>query len=98
MIDTGMVIRESLYGVILECCMKNGKFDLVLDLFEKLKDEYYNKNSIVFTTIVKGFLNKGKYDDALLFFEKIKHLKELPGMIITFNCALDIYSNKKDNL
>ena len=60
-----MLIRESIYGIILECCMKNGKTDLVMELFDSWKDNYFNMNSIVFTTIVKGFINQKKYDEAL---------------------------------
>jgi len=45
--------------------MKNGKTDLVMELFDSLKDNYFNMNSIVFTTIVKGFINQKKYDEAL---------------------------------
>lgn len=66
--QSGMLIRESLYGIILECCMKNGKSELVLELFDSLKDKYFNMNSIVFTTIIKGFINQEKFNEALQFF------------------------------
>lgn len=73
--------------------MRNDKIQLVFELFDSFKDKPFNMNSIVFTTIIKGFVNQQKFNDALIFFNKIKHRKELPGMVITYNCALDIYSN-----
>lgn len=48
-----------------------------------------NLNSIVFTAIMKGFMNRNKFDDTIEFFNQIKEMKDLPGMIITYNCALD---------
>ena len=51
-------------------------------------------NSIVFTTVIKGLLKKEAYNEAIEFFDSIKGYYKLPGMIITFNCALDVYIRK----
>ena len=56
MIQTGMKIKESSYGLVLECCTRNAKMDLALELYDSLKDHYFNDNSIVFTTMIKGYL------------------------------------------
>lgn len=93
---TGLKVKESSYGLVLECCTKNGRMDLAVEIYESLKDHFFNNNSIVFTTIIKGYLNLKKYKEALEFFEKVKNFKELPGIIITYNCALDIYANMPD--
>jgi len=55
-----------------------------------------NFNSIVFTTVVKGFIKSRAYKEALNFFERIKKNTDLPGMIITFNCALDVMVKMQD--
>lgn len=94
MLTTGMKIKEASYGLILECCTRNGRMDVVMDIYHYLDDHFFNMNSIVFTTIIKGYLKSKQYEKALDFFQKIKHHRELPGMIITYNCALDIYANK----
>ena len=57
MINTGMKIKEASYGLVLESCTKNNRMDLVMDIYSSLKDHYFNQNSIVFTTIIKGFIN-----------------------------------------
>lgn len=51
-----MKIKESSYGLVLECCTKNGRMDLVMDIYYSLKDHFFNQNSIVFTTIIKGYM------------------------------------------
>lgn len=51
-------------------------------------------NSIVFTTVIKGLLKKEAFNEAIEFFNSIKGYYKLPGMIITFNCALDVYIRK----
>lgn len=88
-----MKIKESSYGLILDCCTRNDKMNLVIDIYSSMKEHYFNMNSIVFTTIIKGFIKSRKYKEALTFFSSIKHYTNLPGMIITYNCALDIYAN-----
>lgn len=70
--------------------------NLAIKIYESLRKHEFNLNSIVFTTIIKGFLKSKHYQLALEFFTKVKHHTELPGMIITYNCALDIYATIKD--
>lgn len=66
--ETGMKIKESSYGLVLECCIKNCRMDLALELYINLKDHYFNHNSIVFTTMIKGYLKLKEYQKALDFF------------------------------
>lgn len=94
MINSGMKIKESSYGLVLECCTRNDKMDLAMEVYEYLKDHYFNMNSIVFTTIIKGYIKSKEYKEAIKFFESIKHHIDLPGMIISYNCALDVYANQ----
>lgn len=56
-----MKIKESSYGLVLECCTRNGRMDLANELYESLKEHYFNENSIVFTTMIKGYLKQKKY-------------------------------------
>lgn len=96
MINSGMKIKEITYGLILDSCTKSGHMDLALKIYESLISHQFNLNSIVFTTILKGFLKNKAFDKALEFFNKVKIHKELPGMIITYNCALDIFATTGD--
>lgn len=61
MLQTGMKIKESSYGLVLECCTNNKRMDLALELYNLLDTHYFNNNSIVYTTIIKGYLKKKEY-------------------------------------
>ena len=91
MLNSNMVINEMTYGCILDACAKSGRMDVAMKIFESLKNSNASMNSIVFTTIIKGYMNNEAYDRAILFFDTIKGLVDLPGMIISFNCMLDLY-------
>lgn len=96
MLQSSMQINEVTYGCVLDACAKSGKMNIALRIFDSLKSSNVNMNSIVFTTIIKGFINAQAYNDAIKFFTDIKHYTDLPGMIITYNCALDLYVRKGD--
>lgn len=68
MLSNGMKIKESLYGLILEACTRNARMDLATKIYESLGSHYFNDNSIVFTTIIKGYLKHKEYLKALDFF------------------------------
>ena len=96
MIDTNMTINDVTYGCILDACAKSGKMGIAMKIYDTLKKSKLNLNSIVFTTIIKGFIKEKNYEKAAAFFMEIKHNIDLIGMIITYNCALDVYVRNKD--
>ena len=96
MIKSNMPLNEITYGCILDACSKTGNMNDAVKIYDSLKNSKMNLNSIVFTTIMKGFLKTDQYDEALAFFESIKCHKNLTGMLITFNCALDCFVRKGD--
>lgn len=91
MIKQNMRINDVTYGCILDACAKSGKMNIAMKIYQTLKSSELNLNSIVFTTIIKGFIKVQAYQAAIDFFNEIKDLKDLTGMIITYNCALDVY-------
>ncbi len=97
MIQSNMKITDLTYGSILDACAKNGNMNIAMKIYNSLLKNQINLNSIVFTTILKGFCKNEAFDEALVFFKEVKHHTELPGMIITYNCALDILT-KKNNI
>ena len=91
-----MGINEVIYGHVLDCCTKAGKMDIALKIYENLKKSDLGISSIVFTTLLTGFVKKESYDKGMDFFMTIKDHTDLPGMLITYNCALDILVRKND--
>ena len=93
MVNNNMRINDITYGCILDACSKSGKMEIALKIYKALAVTGLNLNSIVFTTIIKGYLKHGRSEEALEFFNSIRHHTNLSGMIITYNCALDVLVN-----
>lgn len=93
MVRNNMRINDITYGCILDACAKSGKMEIALKIYRALAMTGLNLNSIVFTTIIKGFLKHRRSQEALDFFNSVRHHTNLSGMIITYNCALDVLVN-----
>lgn len=85
-----IAISDFNYGFILDYFAKSKKMDWAYSLYKKLRVGKVELSSIIFTTMIKGFINLGDFEQAMILFNEIKHLTEQPGMIITYNCALDV--------
>jgi pentatricopeptide repeat protein len=83
-------ISDFNYGFILDYFAKSKQMNHAYVIFEKLRKNKIEMSSIIFTTMIKGFINNGDHKTALIVFNDIKHLVEQPGMIITYNCMLDL--------
>lgn len=85
-----ITVSDFNYGFILDYFAKAKRMDWALTIFRKLRAHKVELSSIIFTTMIKGFIHVGDYDQAMTVFNEIRHLTEQPGMIITYNCALDV--------
>lgn len=65
MIKKKMFINDATHGIMLEACAKNHRMDLVSNIYKHLKENNFAMNSIVFTTILKGYIISKKYDEAI---------------------------------
>lgn len=92
-LEKKVTISDFNYGFILDYFAKSGRMDNAMAIYKKLRKNNIELSSIIFTTMIKGFINIEDYKSALEVFNDIKHLTEQPGMIITYNCALDVMIN-----
>ena len=83
-------ISDFNYGFILDYFAKSQQMDRALIIFNKLRKHKVELSSIIFTTMIKGFINSNDCKTALDIFHEVKNATEQPGMIITYNCALDV--------
>lgn len=90
LLEKKIAVSDFNYGFILDYFAKAKRMDWAYAIYRKLRDNKVELSSIIFTTMIKGFINVGDYDRAMSTFKEIKHLTEQPGMIITYNCALDV--------
>ena len=96
MLDSGITINEITYGSVLDACTKSGNMELSLQLYHILKKTQATLSSIVFTTLLSGYIKADKYKEGIDFFNTIKHHTNLSGMLITYNCALDVLVRMND--
>lgn len=96
MMSSGIAISEVTYGSVLDSCTKSGNMDLSMKLYNVLKETQSNLSSIVFTTLLSGFIKAEKYKEGIEFFNSVKYQTHLSGMLITFNCALDVMVRMND--
>lgn len=96
MMEAKVAMSEVTYGGLLDACAKIGRMDLCAKIYDALETANLHMNSIIFTTIIKGYIKKEQYTKAIDFFAKIKKHVQLTGMIITYNCALDTLVRKGD--
>ncbi len=95
MINSNMIISNSVYKYVLDICEK-AKINMSSKIYDSLQKNSHNLNSIIFTTIIKGLINAEALQEAKNFFSEVKIHKNLPGMIITYNCALDVLARTGD--
>lgn len=96
MIEVKVAMSEVTYGGLLDACAKVSRMDLCINIYTALETVNLHMNSIIFTTILKGYIKLEQYETAINFFLKVKKHTQLTGMIITYNCALDILVRKGD--
>ena len=82
-------ITDVTYGCLLNACVKNDRMDLALILVDKMKQDNIALNTILYTTLIKGFSRANKLEEAVKIFDLMKaQPKALPN-IISYNCIID---------
>lgn len=96
LLKANIQINDSIFGSILDSCIKAGSMDSAMKIYKILAKANLHANSIIFTTMLKGFIKFERYQEGIYFFKDIKQYKKIPGMIITFNCGLDMLVRNGD--
>ena len=73
------------YGCMINACVKNDRLDLALVLIDKMKADKLKLNTIVYTTLIKGFSRARKLDKALEIFATMKENRCSRPNQITYN-------------
>ena len=60
-----MNISDVSYGYMLDACSKFKRMDVAMKIYNALNENEFYINSIVFTTIIKGFKNSEDSSKAI---------------------------------
>ncbi len=53
------------YGCLIDACVKNNKVDLALEVFTSMREDGAPLNTIIYTTMIKGFARSQRLYEAL---------------------------------
>lgn len=87
MICENLKLNEITLGCLVDACVKCGNLKKALEIVEKEKSVPIN--TIIFTTILKGFTRERNFDKALEMFNIMKSNPQIKPNIITYNSLLD---------
>jgi pentatricopeptide repeat protein len=81
-----------LYNTILDVCSESENFQILLSIFQELKDEgktnLPNPNLVTYITVIKGLIKGKRFDEALKIYNELKNTNIRLDEII-FNLMID---------
>lgn len=87
---------EILYNCIMDACLRFGKIEKMLEIYDTMQFEGVKPSSITYGIVIKGYGMKGRLDKALQIYEQMKEEKiELSS--VTYGCLINACI-KNDNM
>ena len=87
---------EILYNCIMDACLRFGKIDKMLELYDNMLFEGIKPSSITCGIVIKAYGMQGKLDKALQIYEQMKQDK-IEISSVTYGCLINACI-KNDNL
>ena len=60
--ENQLIPNSVTYGCLIDACVKNSKLDRAIEVFETMKRDGVLANTIIYTTLIKGFARGYKLD------------------------------------
>eukprot|EP00916_Digyalum_oweni_P002514 GHVL01004617.1.p1 GENE.GHVL01004617.1~~GHVL01004617.1.p1 ORF type:complete len:839 (+),score=78.88 GHVL01004617.1:104-2620(+) len=84
------------FGCLMDACVNNGEMDRTMEVFEAMQqDNSIVVNTILYTTLIKGFAKLKQVDKAMAIYENMRKEK-IACNSVTFNSLLDACARKND--
>ena len=88
-----LVPSSMTYGCLLQACVKNNDILRAVEVFENMKKDKAQMNTVIYTTMIKAFQKSYQLEKALEIYElMLTEMKTNPNAtpnIVTFNSLLD---------
>ena len=78
-----------MYACLIDACVKNNKIDEAMDVFSDMGKDGVPKNTIIYTTLIKGFSRARKLYKVLEIYEFMKQDCTCQPNNMTFNSLID---------
>jgi len=76
------------YGCMIDACVKCGNLNKAVEIFEGMREEDKHRNTILYTTLIKGYGSVKDLAKALELFREMP-LEGVPYTTITYNSIID---------
>lgn len=85
-------------GLLIDHYCKQNNLEKSIQLYNKMNAFGIEFISSTYTSIIKCYSENKKYREALKYFDSIRHNKQMTGLLITYNCALNVYTFYQNSL
>lgn len=89
MAELKLVPNSVTYGCLIDACVKNNKIEEAMDVFSDMSKHGVPKNTIIYTTLIKGFSRARQLHKALDVYEFMKQDSTCQPNNVTFNSLID---------
>merc|ERR1719230_1528745 len=80
---------------MLDACVKCGHYQIAEEVFQEVKAQGLHRNTILFTTLIKGYSRQKKLPAALKAREEMI-AENVPLNVVTYNSLIDVAIRCKD--
>ena len=87
--ENNLVPNSVTYGCLIDACVKNGKIDRAIEIFETMKKDGVQLNTIIYTTMIKAYAKSFKLEKALEIYYTMKDDERNSPNNVTFNSLMD---------
>ena len=74
---------------MINACIKNNDLNKAFELYESLKNESYEMNTILYTTLIKAYTKQKDINKVIEIFNTMKNSQNSKPNIITYNSIID---------
>lgn len=87
--DNKLVPNDVTYGCLIDACIKNGNLTKALQVFKDMKKDGVKMNTIIYTTLIKGYAKEFMLDEALALYEEMTKCSDITPNTVTYNSLID---------
>jgi len=89
MLSKGIEPTIVTFNAVIDACARNGQMNALPDLLQQMKARRLEPNLITYSTMIKGFCQRGDVKSALQQLEDLRRTSNLRPDEIVFNTLLD---------
>merc|ERR1719321_1073742 len=88
--ERNTIPNEEVYGCMIDACVANDSFDWAMKLFLEMKKNIpnYSKGTLVFTSLIRGFMRKKEMHRAMDLYEEMRNCS-VSLDLVTYNTLVD---------